>query len=243
MKRLIPYIASQYRKDAIWLRRTRPHARCYQVLVAIDDSQSMASHGAARLALEACCVLCTSLQQLEVGQVSVVSFGRQVELLHDFTSPFTADSGAYIASKFTFAQQETRWLTLLERLITQLDEARSSMSSSSSNSSSIASLQLCFLLSDARVQQDRSHVARLTREAMSHQQLLVLLIIDTQDENESILNTKTVSYSSNGTMSINSYLDDFPFPFFIVVRNVQQMPTVIAEALRQWFQILSKQDI
>ena len=42
MKKIIPYIASEFTKDKIWLRRTRPSQREYQVLIALDDSRSMA---------------------------------------------------------------------------------------------------------------------------------------------------------------------------------------------------------
>jgi midasin len=31
MKKIIPYIASEFRKDKIWLRRTKPNQRKYQV--------------------------------------------------------------------------------------------------------------------------------------------------------------------------------------------------------------------
>lgn len=41
MRKIIPYVASQFRKDKIWLRRTKPSKRQYQVLIAVDDSQSM----------------------------------------------------------------------------------------------------------------------------------------------------------------------------------------------------------
>jgi midasin (ATPase involved in ribosome maturation) len=110
IKKIIPYIASQYRKDKIWLRRTKPNKRNYQVMIAIDDSASMKSNGAGRLALEALTVLSRALSQLEVlfsfcfsgfrscttllthfhsvlhqvGELSVVSFGEQVRLLHSF---------------------------------------------------------------------------------------------------------------------------------------------------------------
>jgi midasin (ATPase involved in ribosome maturation) len=42
---VIAYIASQFRKDKIWLRRTRPNKRQYQVVLAIDDSRSMSETG------------------------------------------------------------------------------------------------------------------------------------------------------------------------------------------------------
>ena len=44
MRKVIPYIASQFRKDKIWLRRTKPSKREYQVMIAVDDSSSMADN-------------------------------------------------------------------------------------------------------------------------------------------------------------------------------------------------------
>jgi midasin len=44
MRKVIPYIASQFRKDKIWLRRTKPSKRQYQIMLAIDDSSSMADN-------------------------------------------------------------------------------------------------------------------------------------------------------------------------------------------------------
>lgn len=41
MRKVIPYIASQFRKDKIWLRRTKPSKRDYQICLAVDDSSSM----------------------------------------------------------------------------------------------------------------------------------------------------------------------------------------------------------
>ena len=34
MRKVIPYIASQFRKDKIWLRRTKPSKRQYQIFRA-----------------------------------------------------------------------------------------------------------------------------------------------------------------------------------------------------------------
>lgn len=41
IRKLIPYIASQFRKNKIWLRRTKRAKRDYQIMLAIDDSSSM----------------------------------------------------------------------------------------------------------------------------------------------------------------------------------------------------------
>eukprot|EP00775_Hariotina_reticulata_P010385 gene10385-10543_t len=75
MKRVIGYIASQFRRDKIWMRRSRPDKRRYQVLVAVDDSKSMAENGAACFALEALALLCKAMSRLEVGELGVISYG------------------------------------------------------------------------------------------------------------------------------------------------------------------------
>ena len=49
MRKIIPYIASDFRKDKIWLRRSRPSQRKYQVVLAIDDSKSMVRSGLYKL--------------------------------------------------------------------------------------------------------------------------------------------------------------------------------------------------
>lgn len=41
MRRVIPYIASQFKKDKIWLKRTKPSKRQFQIIIAIDNSSSM----------------------------------------------------------------------------------------------------------------------------------------------------------------------------------------------------------
>jgi hypothetical protein len=44
MRKVVAYVASDFRKDKIWLRRTLPSQRQYQVLIAVDDSSSMADN-------------------------------------------------------------------------------------------------------------------------------------------------------------------------------------------------------
>lgn len=57
MRKIIPYIASQYRKDKIWLRRTKPSKREYQIMLALDDSGSMADNHSKKLAFESLILL------------------------------------------------------------------------------------------------------------------------------------------------------------------------------------------
>ncbi|TRZ01341.1 hypothetical protein DNTS_001208 [Danionella cerebrum] len=101
MRKVIPYIASQFRKDKIWLRRTKPSKRNYQICLAVDDSSSM-------LAFEAVSVIVNGLTLLEVGQVSICSFGESVQLLHPFHQQFSDETGAKILRLCQFQQKKTK---------------------------------------------------------------------------------------------------------------------------------------
>lgn len=109
MKKVIPYIASHYRKDKIWLRRTRPNKRDYQVVIAVDDSRSMSESGCGDVAIEALVTVCRAMSQLEMGNLSVVSFGKKgnIRSLHDFDQPFTGMAGIKMISGLTFKQENT----------------------------------------------------------------------------------------------------------------------------------------
>lgn len=94
MRKIIPYIASQFRKDKIWLRRTKPFKRDYQIILALDDSSSMADNHSKELAFESLSLISKAMTYLEVGQLGVVTFGEQVKLLHPLGEAFTEQSGA-----------------------------------------------------------------------------------------------------------------------------------------------------
>ena len=98
---VIGYIASSFRKDKIWLRRTRPDKRRYQVVVAVDNSRSMAESGCGAFALEALTLICRAMSRLEVGELGVVSFGGGGSALplHALERPFTDADGVRIMSQ------------------------------------------------------------------------------------------------------------------------------------------------
>ena len=72
MRKIIPYIASQFKKDKIWLRRVKPNKREFQIVVALDDSSSMADNKSRVLALQALATISSALSLLEAGQLGVI---------------------------------------------------------------------------------------------------------------------------------------------------------------------------
>jgi MoxR-like ATPase len=229
MKRVISYIASGYRKDKIWLRRTKPAKRNYRVLLAVDDSESMLKSGAGEMALRAMATLVTGMSQLEVGEVGVASFGEEMKLVHPFHQPFTTESGATLVQNFQFDQQRTRTALCVESALAALESPGDN-----------ANMQLVFLISDGRIERDsKDALRRLIREMMERNILLAMIVVEGGDKKESILNMKEVSFEK-GTPKVTHFMEDYPFPYYILLEDIQTLPEVLGDVLRQWFEMLAQ---
>ena len=261
LKRIIPYIASNYKRDKIWLRRSVPSKRNYQILLAVDDSKSMAESGSGFLALETVALLCKSLSMLEVGEISVASFGNEdhIRLAHPFGTPFTNDAGPKIFQNFSYAQEGTNIRRLVEDSIALFRDARSK--NTGSNAADL--WQLMMIISDG-ICADHADIRRLIHQAKEERIMIVFIIVDTQPNNadsviqssrspttsvavapksgNSILDLTSATFepdpNSEGEMKlkIKRYLDTFPFEYYLVVRDVRELPGVLGSALRAWFQ-------
>ena len=230
MRKVIPYIASGFRKDKIWLRRTKPSKRQYQIMLCIDDSESMRDTGAGGLACEALALICQALTTVEAGQLAVVSFAEQVELLHPFEKPFTAESGAHMLTRFTFQNKRTHMEGLLKSVVSTLRLARQQHGRGEE-------MQLVIIVSDGRKSPSWGDPSSYIRLAQQEHILLCFVIIDAQESRDSILNLQSTSWA-NGKLSMSRWIDSFPFPYYLVLRELSALPQILADALRQWFEIL-----
>lgn len=241
IKKIIPYIASSYKRDKIWMRRSVPSKRSYQVMLAIDDSKSMSESNAHDLAFDTLALVARSLTILEVGELSVVGFGDQVNVAHDFNMPFTSDSGSRMLQSFRFSQNKTDVQRLLGESIELFRDARLKASGSASDL-----WQLQLIISDG-ICEDHLAIRRLIRQAYEERIMVVFIVVDpaaltagqTEGPKQSILDLQTADFvkDANGEMQLKmtKYLDTFPFRHYLIVRNVQDLPAVLAGALRQWF--------
>ena len=242
IKKIIPYIASSYKRDKIWMRRSVPSKRSYQIMLAIDDSKSMAESDSKSLAFDTLCLVAKSMSMLEVGELCVVGFGESVNVAHDFSTPFTSEAGAEVFRQVSFSQSETNVRKLLETSISLFREAR--LRATTSTIGNLWQLQL--IVSDG-VCEDHPAIRQLVRQAHEERIMIVFIIVDagaqtaTIAENtaQSILDLQTAEFTkdSNGEMQLNmvKYLDTFPFRYYLIVRDALELPRVLASALRQWF--------
>jgi midasin len=268
LKRIIPYIASGYKRDKIWLRRSQPSKRSYQVMIALDDSRSMAESGASGLALKTLTLVSRALAMLEVGEVSIVGFGDTVNVAHDFDKPFTSEAGAKVFSQFGFEDTKTNVRGLVERSLGLFEEARQRQRAGGEEL-----WQLMLIVSDG-ICDGHEEVRRLVRRAREERVMIVFVIVDSstttdatgqpsqpgpsstsnatvpaatanrvdgavpaavvQPQKTSILDLQSVEIA-DGKVVRWKYMDRFPFGYYLVVRDVRELPNVLAGALRQWF--------
>ncbi|OQV14305.1 Midasin [Hypsibius exemplaris] len=240
MRKVVAYVASDFRKDKIWLRRTMPSQRQYQVLIAVDDSSSMADNQTKELAFESLAVLSNALTVLEVGELSICSFGQGVEILHPFQLPFSSSDGARVLTKFTFGQNRTNVAEMVNLVTGVFDESRSRLLNVTNVS------QLLLIVSDGRgiFGEGASVVKQAVRRLVNMGVFTVFVILDNPSESHtqrSVLDIRTV-VGSGESMEMRSYMQDFPFPFYLILRNVKDLPCTLCDALRQWFEMISSRD-
>ncbi|SYW78136.1 related to MDN1 - Huge dynein-related AAA-type ATPase (midasin) [Ustilago bromivora] len=260
MRKIVPFIASDFAKDKIWLRRTKPSSREYQVMLAIDDSRSMSESRSAHLAYQTLALVTGALSRLEVGDVSICRFGEDVDSLHDFgKGSFNDQNGAHVIDRLGFQQKKTNVLKLVEKSLDTLAEARAGRSPSSASQGDDL-WQLEIIISDG-ICQDHAKLRTLLRRAAEQRVMLVFIVIDSlqpapasgtstpaasngakiapqQQSRSSILDMTNASYhtDANGRLQLKMerYMDTFPFDYYVVVREVEALPEVLSATLRQW---------
>jgi midasin len=239
IKRIIPYIASQYKRDKIWMRRSVPSKRNYQIMLAVDDSKSMGESGSGSLALETLVMVSKSLSMLEVGQICVVGFGENVRVAHDFETPFSSDAGPKVFQNFGFDQPRTDVTRLVRESIDHFRTARAKASSSPTEL-----WQMELIISDGVCDSsEHEPIRRLLREAIEERIMMVFVIVDdvkNKKKGESVMDLKEAKFVKNemtgqSEVKIERYLDTFPFQYYLVVSDVKELPGVLATLLRQWF--------
>jgi midasin len=227
------------------MRRSIPSKRNYQIMLAIDDSKSMDESDSKSLAFETLALVAKSMAMLEVGELCVLGFGEDVKVAHDFSTPFTSEAGAEVFKSFSFAQTTTNVHKMLKESIELFRAARLKAVGSSSEL-----WQLQLIISDG-VCENHPSIRQLVREAHEERIMIVFVVVDSASQStgasgsnvlgkgQSIVDLQRAEFAkdANGEMQLNmvKYLDTFPFRYYLIVRDVQELPGVLAGALRQWF--------
>lgn len=264
-----------------------------QVLLAVDDSRSMAECGCGGVALEATTLLCKAMSRLEVGQIGVLKFGGSEGAvpLHPLGTPFSDAAGPGIMAGLRFNQDNTiadqPMTRLVEALDHMLDVARHAGGAGGIGAGTQDLAQLVLVVADGRLHEKEGLRAKVRELAAKRGVCLAFIAIDppaaaastaatgrappttsTTDAapnaapstsaaaagtasgaavappataataNSSLLDMQAVSFQ-NGKPVFRRYLDDFPFPYYVLLRDIGALPRTLADLLRQWFELSS----
>lgn len=149
---------------------------------------------------------------------------------------------------FLFAQTGTNMEKLLGSSVTMLSEARAKSKQHSSSATELWQLEI--VISDG-ICQGHERLRSLVRRAEEEKIVIVFIVLDslhsqstgarTQDHAQgSIMSMMQGAYAEvDGRMEIkmNRYMDTFPFNYYIVLRDIESLPDVLASTLRQFFEI------
>lgn len=181
MKKIIPYIASQFRKDKIWLRRTKPAQRDYKITIAIDDSKSMDYNNSKTMTLQAISLISQALSLLESGTLSIMSFGESPKIILNHNERF---EGPKLVSALNFDQNKSRIAELLDFVRIACNEDNSS----STNNGIFENLLL--VLSDGRniTSEGEKRVRNAIKLARLQRIFIVYVIVENPENKVSNIN-------------------------------------------------------
>lgn len=229
MRKVISFIASNYRKDKIWLRRAEPTQKDYQIHLAIDDSLSMKEKNVGFFALEALTTLMIALDKIEVGEICVSAIRNGMHVVHPFEKQLMLSAGPELVSHFDFSysdHQSADW-----GLAKFMRESLDLFSKDSRH-------KICFVVSDGRFNKDL--VRPLCLESQELGALYVYIILDFKGSKQSVVNYKStkavVGEDGKVKMEIKPYLEDFPFQNYIIVKEVKELSSVLVSILKEYFE-------
>lgn len=193
--------------------------------------------------MEALTLMTSALSKLDVGRMGVTAYGGRsgTRVLHNLSQPWTDASAASVLGNLRFdadnTLQDTPLLDLLQTAGSLFEVERHQVNVSSG---AVLPSQLLLIVADGHFH-ERLALQRAVRQAgcdsSGEGPLIVFIILDAAKE--SVLDMQQVAFE-NGVPSFIKYLDGFPFPYYMILRDIQRLPHLLADLLRQWLQVCSR---
>ena len=101
--------------------------------------------------------------------------------------------------------------------------------------------QLLLILSDGRgiYNEGKDKVLEYVRRLKLANVFVVFLIIE-NEQSGSVLEMKSVLFDENQMPVVVPYLEQFPFSFYLILRDIVNLPQSLSDSIRQWFELVSK---
>ena len=214
--------------------------RDYYITISIDNSLSMKQNNIGYYALQSMLILIKSLQKVGIDNLSIFGITDDCVELYDYNIEKNMINNDKIKNiinyfKFNFESKNSFDFAMQNFLAKNIQK----IENNTLNNINKLKYNINFIISDGRF--NKNNVRGLTALAKEKGILYVFIIIDRYkfDDKNSILNTMTVKYDEKGEIQIEKYLADFPFQYYTVVQDIEDLPDVLKGILVKWIESVS----
>ncbi|UKJ88720.2 hypothetical protein MACJ_001965 [Theileria orientalis] len=214
IKKLMIFIATNYQRDKIWLKRLKPQKRDYFIQLAIDNTKSMGT--IAKIAIQTIVVIYEAIHKLNIGTLNVIKFGAYTPeiILNNVNTSYNDRWMSRLSfdeeSKFSY---ETGLIQLFQFILSQPHFIASKN-------------KILIIISDGKF--NKTKVRKYLINIINHNIVPLLVVLDPQN---SITSMKHI-INTDGRLIIENYLDNFPFPYYSIISNINNLPNILSDLLR-----------
>jgi midasin len=101
--------------------------------------------------------------------------------------------------------------------------------------------KLLLILSDGRgiFNEGQDRVLDAVRNVLLSGTFVIFLIVENVTNKDSVLDMRIATFDENNKPTIVSYMEQFPFPYYMILKNINALPQSLSDALRQWFSFVA----
>ena len=166
----------------------------------------------------------------------MATFGADFKVVVPYTEHVNQDTGRNLVSAIKFSQEKSDLSHALTQAASYIAESRSNAAVQDSETTMS---DLLFIISDGRNLLEPALNGALAR-IRSMDGVMPLVILIDHDPKNSLEDVRVASFKDN-KLEMKSYLQQLPFPFYILLREWTQLPEVVSSAVEEWIQMVSKE--
>ena len=72
---------------------------------------------------------------------------------------------------------------------------------------------------------------RHVRDVLNRKRMVAYVLLDSLED--SIMNLQEACFKAGEELKLKKYMDSFPFPYYVMLQNIEALPRTLADLLRQ----------
>ena len=100
---------------------------------------------------------------------------------------------------------------------------------------------MALIISDGRgiFNEGKDAVQAAVRSAVLENIFMIFLVVENPESTDSALDIRSASFDSQNKPKIVPYMEEFPFAYYMILKDVKALPQSLSDALRQWFTMVA----